>query len=69
VPSLRLRVFRIPDFQPILSIIAVHPALPFRNNAIKDGVLVLRTAKTGTEVRVPQPPAALKALAAIPTDN
>jgi integrase/recombinase XerD len=32
-------------------------------------VLVLRTAKTGTDVRVPLPQTALDALAAIPTDN
>ncbi len=32
---------------------------------IKDGVLTLRTAKTGTDVRVPLPPAALDALKAI----
>ena len=36
---------------------------------IKDGVLTLRTAKTGTDVRVPLPQVALDALAAIPTDN
>jgi integrase/recombinase XerD len=32
-------------------------------------VLTLRTAKSGTDVRGPLPPAALDALKAIPTDN
>ncbi len=36
---------------------------------IKDGVLTLRTAKTGTDVRVPLPSIALDALAALKTDN
>jgi integrase/recombinase XerD len=36
---------------------------------IKDGVLTLRTAKTDTDVRVPQPPTALDALKTIPTGN
>jgi hypothetical protein len=35
----------------------------------KDGMLTLRTAKTGTDVRVPLPPAAIKALNAIPTSE
>jgi integrase/recombinase XerD len=38
-------------------------------HSVKGGVLVLRTAKTGTDVRVPLPQTALDALAAIPTDN
>jgi integrase/recombinase XerD len=36
---------------------------------VKDGVLTLRTAKTGTDVRVPLPPTALDALKTIPADN
>ena len=44
-------------------------AVTLTKHSVKDGVLVLRTAKTGTDVRVPLPQAALDALAAIPTDN
>jgi integrase/recombinase XerD len=44
-------------------------AVTLTKHRIKDGVLVLRTAKTGTDVRVPLPQIALDALAAIPTDN
>jgi integrase/recombinase XerD len=44
-------------------------AVTLTKHLIKDGVLMLRTAKTGTDVRVPLPQIALDALAAIPTDN
>jgi site-specific recombinase XerD len=44
-------------------------AVTLTKHSVKDGVLVLRTAKTGTDVRVPLPQTALDALAAIPTDN
>jgi integrase/recombinase XerD len=44
-------------------------AVTLAMHRIKDGVLVLRTAKTGTDVRVPLPQIALDALAAIPTQN
>jgi integrase/recombinase XerD len=47
----------------------ITDACTLTKHRIKDGVLVLRTAKTGTDVRVPLPKIALDALAAIPTDN
>lgn len=47
----------------------ISDAVTLAKHRIKDGVLVLRTAKTGTEVRIPLPKTALHALAAIKTDN
>ncbi len=47
----------------------ITDAVTLSKDSIKDGVLTLRTAKTGTDVRVPLPPLALKALAGIPTTN
>ena len=44
-------------------------AVTLTKHSVQGGVLVLRTAKTGTDVRVPLPQIALDALAAIPTDN
>jgi len=44
-------------------------AVTLSKHRIEDGVLTLRTAKTGTDVRVPLPPIAVEALAAIPTDK
>jgi integrase len=44
-------------------------ACTLTKHRVKDGILTLRTAKTGTDVRIPLPPTALAALAAIPTDN
>jgi integrase/recombinase XerD len=44
----------------------ITDAVTLRRDKIKDGMLTLRTAKTGTDVRVPLPPAAVKALNAIP---
>lgn len=44
-------------------------AVTLTKQRINDGVLTLRTAKTGTDVRVPLLPIALEALGAIPTDN
>jgi integrase len=44
-------------------------AVTLTKHSVKSGTLVLRTAKTGTDVRVPLPPIALDALSAIPTDN
>jgi integrase/recombinase XerD len=47
----------------------ITDAVTLRRDKIKDGMLTLRTAKTGTDVRVPLPPAAIKALNAIPTSE
>jgi integrase/recombinase XerD len=47
----------------------VTDAVTLSMSRIKGGVLTLRTAKTGTDVRVPLPPVALDALGAIKTDN
>ena len=47
----------------------ISDAVALTKHRIKDGVLVLRTAKTGTDVRVPLPQNVLDALAAISTDN
>lgn len=44
-------------------------AVTLSKHQIKDGVLVLRTAKTGTEVRVPLPQNALDALSEVNTDH
>jgi integrase len=44
-------------------------AVTLGKQRIKDGVLVLRTAKTGTDVRIPLPQSALDALTAIKTDH
>jgi integrase len=41
-------------------------AITLSKHQIEDGVLKLRTAKTGTEVRVPLPPVAVEALNALP---
>jgi integrase/recombinase XerD len=43
----------------------ITDAVTLTKHRIKDGILILRTAKTGTDVRVPLPPAALAALKAI----
>jgi integrase/recombinase XerD len=45
----------------------ITDAVSLSKQDIKDGVLTLRTAKTGTDVRVPLPSIALDALAAIPS--
>jgi integrase len=42
----------------------ITDAVTLPRHRVQDGVLVLRTAKTGTDVRVPLPPIALDALAA-----
>jgi len=47
----------------------ITDAVTLPRHRIQDGVLVLRTAKTGTDVRVPLPPIALDALAAIPAGS
>ena len=47
----------------------ITDAVMLTKHQIRDGVLTLRTAKTGTDVRVPLPPNALDALAAVKTDN
>jgi integrase/recombinase XerD len=47
----------------------VTDAVTLSMSRIKGGVLTLRTAKTGTDVRVPLPPVVLDALGAIKTDN
>jgi integrase/recombinase XerD len=47
----------------------ITDAVTLPKRSIKGDVLVLRTAKTGTEVRVPLPPIAIEALAAIKTDG
>lgn len=47
----------------------VTDAVTLAKHRIQDGVLTLRTAKTGTDVRVPLPPTALDALAATPAGN
>ncbi len=47
----------------------ISDAVTLTKHRIKDGVLILRTAKTGTDVRIPLPKIALDALAAIKTDN
>jgi integrase len=45
----------------------ITDAVTLSKHQIKDGVLKLRTAKTGTDVRVPLPPIAVKALEGMPT--
>ena len=47
----------------------ITDAVTLSKNQIEDGILKLRTAKTGTDVRVPLPPVALAALDAIQTSN
>ena len=47
----------------------ITDAVTLSKNQIEDGILKLRTAKTGTDVRVPLPPLALAALDAIQTSN
>jgi integrase/recombinase XerD len=47
----------------------ITDAVTLSEHQIEDGVLKLRTAKTGTDVRVPLPPVALNALKAIHTTN
>ena len=47
----------------------ITDAVMLTKHRIKDGVLTLRTAKTGTDVRVPLPPDVLDALVAVKTDN
>jgi integrase/recombinase XerD len=47
----------------------ITDAVTLSKHQIEDGILKLRTAKTGTDVRVPLPPAALAALDAIQTPN
>jgi integrase/recombinase XerD len=44
----------------------ITDAVTLAKHRVQDGVLTLRTAKTGTDVRVPLPPIALDALAATP---
>jgi integrase/recombinase XerD len=45
----------------------ITDAVTLSKHQIEDGVLKLRTAKTGTDVRVPLPPRAVDALDALPT--
>jgi integrase/recombinase XerD len=47
----------------------ITDAVTLSKQQIENGVLKLRTAKTGTDVRVPLPPVALAALDAIQTSN
>jgi integrase len=47
----------------------ITDAVTLTKHRMQEGVLVLRTAKTGTELRVPLPKTALDALAAMKTDN
>lgn len=47
----------------------IADAVTLSRNQIEDGILKLRTAKTGTDVRVPLPPIAIAALDAIGTSN
>jgi integrase/recombinase XerD len=47
----------------------IADAVTLSKQQIKDGVLTLRTAKTGTDVRVPLHPEAVNALEAIETDK
>jgi integrase/recombinase XerD len=47
----------------------ITDAVTLSKHRIVGGVLTLRTAKTGTDVRVPLPKVALDALAAVPTEN
>ncbi len=47
----------------------ITDAVTLTNQRITDGILTLRTAKTGTSVRLPLHPDALAALDAIPTGN
>jgi integrase/recombinase XerD len=47
----------------------ISDAVCLERARIKDGVLTLRTAKTGTTVRVPLPPAVTEALSAVDHTN
>ena len=47
----------------------ITDAVTLSKHQIEDGILTLRTEKTGTDVRVPLPPVALAALDAIQTSN
>jgi integrase/recombinase XerD len=47
----------------------ITDAVTLQKHRVQDGVLTLRTEKTGTDVRVPLPKVALDALAATPTGN
>ena len=47
----------------------IRDVVTLSRDKISDGMLFLRTAKTGTHVRLPLPPACLDALAMIPTVN
>jgi len=47
----------------------ITDAVTLSKHQIEDGILKLRAAKTGTDVRVPLPPSALAALDAIQTSN
>lgn len=47
----------------------ITDAVTLSKQQVKDGVLTLRTAKTGTDVRIPLHPDAVAALKAIETDN
>jgi integrase/recombinase XerD len=47
----------------------ITDAVTLAKHQIKDALLTLRTAKTGTDVRVPLPPKAVEALAAIRADH
>jgi integrase/recombinase XerD len=47
----------------------ITDAVCLEKSRIKDGVLTLRTAKTGTTIRVPLPPAVTEALSAIDSGN
>jgi integrase/recombinase XerD len=47
----------------------ITDAVTLSKHQIEDGILKLRTAKTGTDIRVPLPPSAIKALNAIKTTN
>jgi len=53
-------------FSMRLRFLTIRDTVTLAKHRILDGVLTLRTAKTGTDVRVPLPPIALDALAAIP---
>lgn len=47
----------------------ITDAVTLSKHRVKDGVLILRTAKSGTDVRIPLHPDAIAALKVIETDN
>jgi integrase/recombinase XerD len=47
----------------------IRDAVTLRRDQVNDGKLFLRTAKTGTHVRLPLPPVCLAALAAVPAGS